>query len=131
MPPPTDAAFAQASSAYRTTQQLSQHPRDVLAAVHDELYRALAAAKAAYEAGRLDQMCRHVERSGQILNALMATLDFTAAGADGSRLRGFYHHLLSENNRVLRSGDVSGTFQSLLNLLQPFCSELRSATNVK
>jgi flagellin-specific chaperone FliS len=126
-----DPAFARAYSAYRATQNLSQNPRDVLAAVHEELYRAMAAAKAAYEGGRLDQMCRHTDRCAQILQALRATLDFSMAGADGSRLRRFYYHVLSENNRVLRSGDVSGTFQSLLDLLQPFCSELRLATNVK
>jgi len=116
----------QALSAYAASSRLTANPRDVLASVHEELYRAIASAKFAHEQGRLDQMCRHAMRATQILTALSTTLDFSAAGKDGATLRKFYQYVLDGLLRASRSKDVSSVYQIVLDLLRPFCKELRS-----
>jgi flagellin-specific chaperone FliS len=74
----------------------------VLAAVHEELYGAIASAKSAHEAKALDQMCRHAARATQILMVLSTSLDFSAAGQDGAMLRRFYRSLLETLTEATR-----------------------------
>ncbi|MGH1559732.1 hypothetical protein ACRAWD_22680 [Caulobacter segnis] len=45
-----------ALQACKASQKLNQNPRDVLANVHAELYRAIVSAKDAHEQKRLDVM---------------------------------------------------------------------------
>ena len=78
------AAYAGAVSAYRASALLTRDPVDVLLLLLEELGRTLLAAKTAYEARTLDQMCRCNERSVRILAALRAAMDFKAAGPDGA-----------------------------------------------
>jgi flagellin-specific chaperone FliS len=117
---------SQAFSAYAASSRLTASPRDVLASVHEELYRAIGSAKFAHEQGRLDQMCRHAMRATQILTVLSTSLDFSAAGPDGKTLRSFYQYVLDSMVRASRRKDVSNSYQILLDLLRPFCKELRS-----
>lgn len=121
----TAAANSQALGAYAAAGRLQQSPRDVLAAVHEELYRVIASAKFAHERRALDQMCRHAARATQILMVLSTSLDFAAAGPDGATLRSFYRFLLDELTYAARNRDVSSSYQKSLDLLQPFCKDLR------
>jgi flagellin-specific chaperone FliS len=114
-----------ALGAYAAARDLNQNPRDVLAAVHEELYRAIASAKSAHEAGALDQMCRHAARATQILMVLSTSLDFSAAGADGAMLRRFYRSLLEMLTEASRRSIMSPSYQKSLDLLRPFCKCLR------
>lgn len=116
---------AKAFGAYAAAGRLSQSPRDVLAAVHEDLYRAIASAKSAHEAGALDQMCRHAARATQILMVLSTSLDFSAAGPDGAMLRRFYRSLLETLTEASRRSIMSPAYQKSLDLLQPFCKCLR------
>lgn len=116
---------ARALGAYAAARNLNQNPRDVLAAVHEELYRAIASAKSAHENRALDQMCRHAARATQILMVLSTSLDFSAAGPDGAMLRGFYRSLLETLTEAARRSTVSPSYQKSLDLLQPFCKSLR------
>jgi flagellin-specific chaperone FliS len=116
---------ARALGAYAAARNLNQNPRDVLAAVHDELYRAIASAKSAHEARALDQMCRHAARATQILMVLSTSLDFSAAGPDGAMLRSFYRSLLEMLTEAARRSTMSPSYQKSLDLLQPFCKCLR------
>jgi flagellin-specific chaperone FliS len=118
----------QAASAYKASQQLNQHPRDILSAVHEELYRAIVSAKAAHEQNALDQMCGHLARGVRILTVLATTLNFSAVGRDGNRLRKFYMDLLNLLNRGGRGNSVSETYQSALDMLRPLCRELRKSS---
>lgn len=118
-------ANARAFGAYAAAGRLNQSPREVLAAVHEELYRAIASAKGAHEAGALDQMCRHAARATQILMVLSTSLDFKAAGPDGPMLRRFYLSLLETLTEASRRRGVSSSYQRALELLQPFCKCLR------
>ena len=119
----------QAASAYKASQQLNQHPRDILSAVHEELYRAIVSAKAAHEQNALDQMCDHVARGVRILTVLATTLNFSAVGRDGTRLRKFYMELLNLLNRGSRGNSVAEAHQSALDLLRPLCRELRKSSS--
>jgi flagellin-specific chaperone FliS len=114
-----------AYGAYAAARSLNQNPRDVLAAVHEELYRAIASAKSAHEAKALDQMCRHAARATQILMVLSTSLDFSAAGPDGAMLRRFYRSLLETLTEATRRSSMSPSYQKSLDLLQPFCKCLR------
>lgn len=119
------APYQAAMGAYAAARDLNQNPRDVLAAVHEELYRAIASAKSAHEAGTLDQMCRHAARATQILMVLSTSLDFSAAGPDGAKLRRFYRSLLETLTEASRRSIMSPAYQKTLDLLQPFCKCLR------
>lgn len=116
---------ARAFGAYAAAGRLNQSPREVLAAVHEELYRAIASAKSAHEAQALDRMCRHAARATQILMVLSTSLDFSAAGQDGARLRSFYRFLLETLTEASRGRTMSPLYQKSLDLLQPFCKCLR------
>jgi flagellin-specific chaperone FliS len=116
---------AKAFGAYAAARNLNQNPRDVLAAVHEALYGAIASAKSAHEAGALDQMCRHAARATQILMVLSTSLDFSAAGPDGAMLRRFYRSLLETLTEASRRSIMSPAYQKSLDLLQPFCKCLR------
>jgi len=116
----------QAIQAYRASQQLNQNPRDILTAVHEELYRAISSAKYAHEQKTLDQMCAHVSRAVQILTVLATTLNFSAVGGDGARLKKYYQRLLRLVNRPENGQNRSGSYQSAMNLLQPLCREFRN-----
>lgn len=114
-----------AYGAYAAARSLNQNPRDVLAAVHEELYRAIASAKSAHEAKALDQMCRHAARATQILMVLSTSLDFSAAGPDGAMLRRFYRSLLETLTEATRRSSMSPSYQKSLDFLQPLCKCLR------
>lgn len=114
-----------ALGAYAAARSLNQNPRDVLAAVHEELHRAIASAKTAHEAKALDKMCRHAARATQILMVLSTSLDFSAAGPDGAMLRRFYRSLLKALTEATRRSTVSPSYQKSLDLLQPLCKCLR------
>ena len=119
------ASHQAAMGAYAAAGRLNQSPRDVLAAVHEALYGAIASAKSAHEAGALDQLCRHAARATQILRVLSTSLDFSAAGPDGAMLRRFYRSLLEMLTEASRRSIMSPAYQKSLDLLQPFCKCLR------
>lgn len=115
----------QAIQAYKASKQLNQNPRDVLIAVHEELYRAISSAKYAHEQNKLDQMCAHLAKAVQILTVLATTLNFSAVGGDGARLRQYYLGLLNLLNRNETGAKRVVSHQRALNLLQPLCKEFR------
>lgn len=115
----------QAIQAYRASKQLNQNPRDVLTAVHEELYRAISSAKYAHEQNKLDQMCTHLAKSVQILTVLATTLNFSAVGGDGALLRQYYLRLLNLLNRNESGPKKSVSYQKAIDLLHPLCQEFR------
>ena len=115
----------QAIQAYKASKHLNQNPRDVLTAVHEELYRAISSAKYADEQNKLDHMCVHLEKAVQILTVLVTTLNFSVAGGDGAQLKQYYLRLLGLLNRNEKGAKRSATYQQFLDLLQPLCQEFR------
>ena len=119
------AAYAGAVSASRASALLTRDPVDVLLLLHEELGRTLLAAKTAYEARTLDQMCRCNERSVRILAALRAAMDFKAAGPDGAALERLYLRISSDVMRVLNDDNATETYQSAIETLQSMCRDLQ------
>ncbi|WP_366519314.1 flagellar protein FliS [uncultured Caulobacter sp.] len=117
----------QAIRAYKASKQLNQNPRDVLTAVHEELYRAISSAKYAHEQNTLDHMCVHLGKAVQILTVLATTLNFSAVGGDGERLQRYYLRLLNLLNRNEKGSNRSLAYQQAIDLLQPLCHEFRNA----
>jgi flagellin-specific chaperone FliS len=115
----------QAILAYKASKQLNQNPRDVLTAVHEELYRAISSAKYAHEQNALDQMCAHLAKAVRILTVLATTLNFSAVGGDGARLREYYLRLLRVLNRNEKGPKRSLSYQQALDMLHPLCQEFR------
>lgn len=118
-----------ALQAYKASQQLNQNPRDILANVHSELYRAIASAKAAHEQKKLDAMCDHIVRSVRILTALVTTLNFSAVGRDGEMLKSFYQRLLKLVNCSDRDGNAAKSYDAAVKLLHPLCKEFRNQSD--
>ena len=114
---------AQATAAYRASQQLDPRPGALLAAVHDRLRLSLASAISAYDAGALDQMCRHNERSTQLLNALLAALN--PATAELGELLAFYRLTQFALNRMLSNGDAINAGRFCLNHLNSMSREFQ------
>jgi flagellin-specific chaperone FliS len=112
-----------AIQAYKASRQFNQNPRDILANVHSDLYRAIVSAKAAQEQKRLDIMCDHVAHSVRILTVLVATLNFSAVGRDGATLRAFYQRLLSVMNGGDSAGNGARNYDTAAQMLRPLCNE--------
>ncbi|PIC01499.1 flagellar protein FliS [Caulobacter sp. X] len=115
----------QAIQAYRASKQLNENPRDVLTAVHEELYSAIASVKYAYEQNKLDQMCERLAKAVQILTVLATTLNFSAVGGDGAHLQRYYLRLLNLLNRNEKGLNRSVSYQEAMDLLRPLCQEFR------
>jgi flagellin-specific chaperone FliS len=115
--------LARATAAYRASQQLDPRPGALLASVHDRLRLSLASAISAYEAGALDQMCRHNERSTQLLNALQAALNPAAAELEG--LLAFYRRTQFVLNRMLSNADAINTARFCLSHLNSMSREFQ------
>jgi flagellin-specific chaperone FliS len=114
---------AEGLAAYRASQFLDQRPAAVLAAVHAELYRALASAMSAYERRALDEMCRHNVRATQILSGLSAA--FEAAGAGVAMLHDFYGRIQSAVNGLLVDQSATETLQESLIQLRMMSTAFR------
>lgn len=121
--------YSGAINAYRASTQLTRNPVDVLLLLHEELGKTLYAAKTAYEARALDQMCRHNEHSIRILAALRGAMDFKAAGPDGARLESFYVRISNDVLRVLNDKNATETYQRAITSLQGMCKDLQRRKN--
>lgn len=112
-------AYAQVAQAIMSAPQAS-----IL--MHEGLRRQIVAAKAAYSARRLDQMCRHLEKCSRVLLALGAVTGAGPANREQVLLRGFYLHLFQQLRTILRQPDVEAAFDAQIDLLQQFCEKLRA-----
>lgn len=95
--------------------------------VHERLGRELTAAKAAYQARRLDQMCRHIEKCRTVLLTLSNGVKLKPGAAAPLILRNFYLHLFRQLLNILRHQDVPAAFDGLISTLDQFCSKLRTS----
>jgi len=114
-------AYAQISLAVMSSKQAS-----VL--VHEGLCREIAAAKAAYRARRLDQMCRHLDKCSRVLLALRADLKPAPGGAGPAILAGFYLHLFENLRTILRQADIEAAYDQQIRMLRVFCEKMRAVT---
>ncbi|MDR3511965.1 MAG: flagellar protein FliS [Caulobacteraceae bacterium] len=114
-------AYAQVSQAVMSSKQASL-------ILHERLWREIVAAKAAYRARRLDQMCRHLDKCSRVLLALHADLKPAAGEAGPVILGGFYLHLFQNLRTILRKADVEAAYDEQIHMLRAFCEQMRSVT---
>ncbi len=92
--------------------------------LHERLCIEVLAAKAAYEAKRLDTMCRHQQKCMRVLLALQNDLKPKLGDANIDILSGFYLHLFNKIRTVLRNKDVPVAFDEVISLLSSFNRKL-------
>lgn len=108
----------QALAAYKATAKLDERPAAVLARAHDELARVLVSAISAYEASRLDEMCRHNARAVQLLGGLIAAMH--GEDPQRARLRGMYARARRAVNSMLMEAQAVATVREA----QAWCREM-------
>lgn len=123
--PASAAAAGAGARAYAQVAQAVMSPTQASLMVHEGLRRRMAAAKAAYEAGRLDQMCRHLDRCSRVLLALGGELRPGPGERERAVLRGFYLHMFQKLRTILRQPDVPAAFDQQIELMRRFCEKLR------
>lgn len=97
--------------------------------LHERLRLELTAARAAYDARRLDQMCRHIERCQTVLISLADGVTLKRGAAAPLILRNFYLHLFRRLRVAHRAKDAPAAFDELISLVSRFCAKLRSAAH--
>jgi len=119
---------ANAAAAYRASQQLDARPATVLAEVHEELHRVVAAVISTYRNRVLDQMCRHAERAGQILVLLDLTMQSPAGGPGAVELRRFYGGMRRNIARIQMEHAAHAALQEDLGMLRMLSLEFRRSS---
>jgi flagellin-specific chaperone FliS len=128
---------AAGARAYAATAQAALSPVQASLLLHEQLWQELVRAKSAYEAGRLDQMCRRTGKCMRVLLQLQAGLKLRPGAVDTLILSGLYLHLFERIRTAQRGPDVGAAFDEAILMLQRFCgvmrerarAELRAATS--
>ncbi len=132
------SAAAAGARAYASTAQTALNPVQASLLLHEQLWQELVRAKSAYEAGRLDQMCRRTEKCLRVLLMLQGDLEPKPGAVDKLILSGLYLHLYERIRTVQRNREVGAAFDETILILQRFCKAMRdrlrtdmqAATNV-
>jgi flagellin-specific chaperone FliS len=132
MPSSTQTATAECFSsdiaagvrAYGRATQAVLTPVQASIQVHERLCQELIAAKAAYEARRLDNMCRHTKTCMRALMILHGAIKFEPGNKGRVILGGLYLHIFDRVRTVLQNSDVSVEFDELIVLMQRFCRKM-------
>jgi flagellin-specific chaperone FliS len=113
--------------AYAQVAQATMGPRQASLLLHERLCRELMSAKHAYQQGRLDRMCRHIEKCLRVLIVLQSGVK-PAPGEPGPLiLSGFYLDLFQRVRMILRNPKVEDAFDGVISNLRVFCEKMRAA----
>lgn len=112
--------------AYGRSAQLAMTPAQASVSLHERLCQELVEAKAAYQVGRLDRMCRHNDRCMRFFLLMRNDLLQRSPGSASAVLAGFYLHLHQRIFKLLSRADVVAEFDELITLLQSFCTRMRT-----
>ena len=114
-------------AAYGRAAQSALSPAQSSLILHERLCQEVVAAKAAYDAKRLDTMCRHTEKVTRVLLALQNDIKRRPGDVDGAILSGFYLHLYSNLTAILQSDDVPAAYDDLISKMNMFNAKLSAA----
>ncbi len=106
---------------------VAAYGRVAQSALHERLCQEVVTAKAAYEAKRLDTMCRHIEKTTRVLLALQNDLKLKRGDVNGAILSGFYLHLYERLTSILINDDVFAAFDDVIYKMQSFNNKLSTA----
>jgi flagellin-specific chaperone FliS len=114
-------------AAYGRAAQSALSPAQSSLILHERLCQEVVAAKAAYDAKRLDTMCRHTEKVTRVLLALQNDIKRRPGDVDGAILSGFYLHLYSSLTAILQNDDVPAAYDDLISKMNMFNAKLSAA----
>jgi hypothetical protein len=120
--------FAADVRAYGRAVRAVLTPAQASIQVHERLWQELVAAKAAYEAGQLDKMCRHTQTCMRALMILHGSIKLKPGAKDQLILGGFYLDMFERIRTILHKDDVIGAFDVTIALMMTFCRKMRAAT---
>ena len=106
--------------AYGRAAQSALSPAQASLILHERLCQEVVAAKAAYEAKRLDTMCRHTQKCMTVLLALSSDLAQKPKAKSSNVLNGLYLHLFERLLKILRHDDVVAEFDDVISLMHNF-----------
>jgi flagellin-specific chaperone FliS len=115
------------AAAYGRVAQSALSPAQSSLILHERLCQEVVAAKAAYEAKRLDTMCRHTEKVTRVLLALQNDIKRRPGNVEGAILSGFYLHLYSSLTAILQNNDVSTSYDDIISKMNMFNNKLSAA----
>ncbi len=110
--------------AYGRATQAVLTPVQASIQLHERLCQELIAAKAAYQARRLDNMCRHTQTCMRALLILHGGIKIEPGAKGRLILDGFYLHMFERVRTVLHNKDVPGAFDEIIGLMQRFCRKM-------
>jgi flagellin-specific chaperone FliS len=114
-------------AAYGRVAQSALTPAQASLILHERLCQEVVTAKAAYEAKRLDTMCRHIEKTTRVLLALQNDLKLKRGDVNGAILSGLYLDLYQRLTSILGNSDVSAEFDEITSIMQSFNNKLSTA----
>lgn len=115
------------AAAYGRAAQSALSPAQASLILHERLCQEVVAAKAAYEAQRLDTMCRHLEKTSRVLLALQNDINLKPGYVDGAILSGFYLHLHSSLTAILVNDDIPAACDDVVTKMKMFNNKLSTA----
>jgi flagellin-specific chaperone FliS len=114
-------------AAYGRVAQLALTPAQASLILHERLCQEVVTAKAAYEAKRLDTMCRHIEKTTRVLLALQNDLKLKRGDVNGAILSRLYLDLYQRLTSILGNSDVSAEYDDIISIMQSFNNKLSTA----
>jgi hypothetical protein len=111
-----------AIAAYRASSRLDQRPVAVLAAVHQELYAALASANSAYAGRDLEALCQSSNRAAALIVGIETALSLSGTAGE-AQLLGFYRRLRKALISIQHDAGASVVLHDSLVLLRGMCVE--------
>ena len=113
------SGYEQAASAYNTTQSSAMSGFEILVELYKGMIGNINQAKAAYQNGKLDEMCNLNDKTFKIIQALRAHLDFDQGGDTSLFLDQFYSKIFIALTKVLSQDEPEKAFDAVLAEIQP------------
>ena len=114
-------------AAYGRAAQSALSPAQSSLILHERLCQEVVAAKAAYDAKRLDTMCRHTEKVTRVLLALQNDIKRRPGDVDGAILSGFYLHLHAALSTILNNDNATSVYDDVISKMKMFNNKLSAA----
>ena len=103
-------------------------PTEASIALHERICYEIIAAKSAYQARRLDRMCRHIEKCLRVLLALENDVKLVKGAAEPVILANFYLHVFERLRTVQRNRNVEAAYDAIIGDMRYFCEKMRTSS---
>lgn len=110
---------AKAATAYQTAYVSNVSGMDIVVELYKGMIGNIKQAKAAYQAGKLDEMCRLNDKTIKILVALQSHLDFEEGADAAEYLNKFYNSIFASLTKILRKPSPERSFDQIIAAIEP------------